>query len=477
MSAGRAQAGGRAPVAGLAVRRDLGRDDGAGTLEYLGVLTVAALLVGAVLVAIPSIDAGGRARTLACQVADAFSGGDGGGCGDEGGRSPADYVPPEQCVYVAEGAGWEGSIAVGVQLDGGGSWVIEQLGDGTFRLTRGSQVGVGAEVGVGFDVSWRDGDRRYGASASAGAAVTGVGSDAEVFLARDRAEADRILSAQMANDVKSGIVGDGNVVRDLFDSWFGTSDEERVRPVETFHSAGIEGEASANVLLGVAPAEAAVQGGVYAGWIERADGTRTDIWTASSEGGAMAAFPTGTDRYDPESMDDYAVATASYAGSAAIEVDRDAQGRPVALRTVTIGMGHADAGEVSSDPLSLPEYTETRVQMPLETAADRELAARIADGLGIWVEGVNDSTMGFGTPDTTFGLGDSFSSMTQAAKDRGYYWTQQYTMEKKVERGGTLDAKWVLEAGLSGSYEETERLGTGYQYWNGQDFVTRAGCQ
>ncbi|UZN02149.1 hypothetical protein [Cellulomonas sp. S1-8] len=459
------------------VRDTLQRDEGAGTVEYIGILTIGALLVTAVLVALPALDPAARARTLACQIADAFSGGDGGGCASSGERGPEDFIPPEQCVYIADGAGWQGSIAVGVQVDGGGTWLIEELGDETFRLTRGSEAGVGAEVGVGFDVSWQDGERQYGLGASAGAAGTLVGSDAEVFLAQDRDEVDRILAAQSTDDVKSGLLGDDSIARNLWDDLFGSAPEEHLEPVETIHAAGLEVNASAGALLGVAPAEAEVTGGIYVGWVERADGTRTDSWSAASDGTAMAAFPTGTDRYDPASMDDYQVATASYAGSASFEVDRDADGNPVAIRTVTVGMGHADTAEISGDDLTLPTYTETRVQMPLETAADRELAARIADGLGIHVAGINDDTLGFGSPDTLFGLGDSFASMAEEAKQRGHYWVQEYTQETTVDRGGNVDAKWVLEAGLSGSYYETARVGTGYEYWNGQDFVSRSGCQ
>lgn len=454
------------------------RDDrGSGTVENVGILTVCALLLVAVLLAFPVLDPESRARQLACVIANAFTGG-GETCGtpSPGERSPEDYVPPEQCVYQADGAGWQGSVAVGVQVDGGGSWLIEELGDESFRLTRMADGGVGAEVGAGFDVSWRDGYERWGLAANIGGTVIATGSEAEVYVARDRAEAERILGAKGTADVKSGVVGEDNVVRDLVDRLFSPSDEELLEPVERVYASGIEARASAGALVAVAPAEAGVVGGQYDGWVERADGTRTDVWNVASDGGAMAAYPTAQDRYDPELRDNYTVGMSAYSGSAAFEVDRDADGEPVAIRYVTTSMTVADNAEITGEELEKPEYTETRVQMPIESAADRALAARIADGLGIWVEGINDGSRGLSTPDKTFGLGTSFERMREQAKARGHYWIQDYTQVTTVDRGGTVDAKLLFEAGLSGGYYETERVGTGYRYWNGQHFVSRSGC-
>lgn len=453
------------------------RERGSGTLEYVGVLGVAAVLIGAVVISTTSIPVQGYVSTWSCRIMEAFGQG-GGGCGamTTADRAPEDWIPPDQCVIEADGSGWTGSIAAGVQADAGGDWLLEQLDDGTYRITAGVDAGLGAEVGIGFDVSWRDSERQYGLAASAGAAASVAGGSAEVYIASTLEEADRILNAKKSDTTKAAFVGDDNPVRDFVDWISGRAPEEDLAPVETVHSVGLQADLSANVLLGVAPAEASVTGGIYGGWIERADGTRTDVWTASSEGNAMAAFPIGTDRYDPESMDDYAVGTASYAGSASFEVDRDADGTPVAIRTTTVGMKHSYGGEISERPIHPQEFSETRVEMPLETRADRELAARIANGLGIRVEGINDSPDGWTPVGDTFRLGDSFTAMSDAAKERGYYWVQDYTMETLVDRGGNFDAAYILKAGLSGSYYEVERIGTGYRYWNGNEFVSRSGC-
>src|SRR5450759_2393144 len=112
------------------------RERGAATLEHLGVLAIAAILIAAVVIAVSNSGYGGRLQQALCEITS-LGQGDCGSTTTAHTRSPADYVPKEVCVVTADGA--TGSVKAGVLLTGGvnGDWLIETLADGTYRLTRG----------------------------------------------------------------------------------------------------------------------------------------------------------------------------------------------------------------------------------------------------------------------------------------------------------------------------------------------------
>ena len=57
-----------------------------------------------------------------------------------------------------------------VTFSTGEQWQVDQLSDGTFRVTRGTSNGVGAEVGIGFNVSATANGNDYGGALQAQAA-------------------------------------------------------------------------------------------------------------------------------------------------------------------------------------------------------------------------------------------------------------------------------------------------------------------
>ena len=144
-------------------RWSAGRSDaGAGTVEYVGIVTASALLVVALLAGFTRFSLGDRVTEALCELTNL--GGGGGACTSEPARSAQDYVPPPPCVVSGKGGAWQGSVAVGVQVEGGKTWFVESLGDDRYRLTRTGSVGAGVEGGLGFDASAVVNDNRYGAA-------------------------------------------------------------------------------------------------------------------------------------------------------------------------------------------------------------------------------------------------------------------------------------------------------------------------
>jgi len=435
---------------------------GASTLEVLGVTAAGVVLVVALVVAMVGFGLGDRVAATLCQLVPGAS------CaGPPTDRTAAERVPPEPCVVGGNGGAARGSVAVGVQIDGGYTWFVEELGDGKYRLTRTGEAGIGAEIGWGFDVSATVDDRRYGLALSAGAAATAALRNGEVYYASSDAEVQEILAAAMADDVKDSVVGDDWFGRDVVDWVTGASDKEQLTPDSTFIVAGVDVSGAAAATLATLDASADVQGGIYEGTTEYADGRTTDVFTAGSTGNAQASGLLGD-----HGVTDDVLAAASYAGGITVEVDRDKDGNPTAMRLVTLGSAHADV-DAWDNPGEAPSYTETTWQVPLDSTANRVVAGRLALGLGLAVPGVTDtlSPLDFGA----FNYGASWGDFQDLAKDEGYAWEQQYELDESTH-GGSFDAKWFLEAGLSGEYTGTNRTATSYTYWDGSGFVDRAGC-
>ncbi|MCC2335877.1 hypothetical protein [Cellulomonas wangsupingiae] len=458
--------------------RALQGDAGIGTLEYVGVITVAAVLIAAVVVSLTSMRPGDHAQAAMCRIMEAF--GQGGDCSTvPGGRAPGDYVPPEECVVSSNGREENGSITVVVTLDSGERWVIEQLGDGTYRLTRAADVGVGMGVGVGFDVSVTNDGQTYGVGATADASVSLVVGGGESYIAKSAEEAKRILDHKRNDDTKDFWFGDDNPLRDGVD-WVneelgGSNEFEQLDPDEWFVEGGVEGEASAgvNAIAGSVDAEAFLE--AYVGRTNRKDGTSTDYLRADMGiGGGLQGHgvtPTGNDIYQQFTLD----------GSmgAVMEVDRDEDGNPTAFRIRSVTSWDTVADESYSGPGGIdgdPSFTERVVEIPLDSAADRRLATRVMHAAGVpYYPGITDSVNVSQTVLDRFNPADLGRELGVAAADRGYIYEQTYTTGS-TEDGVNAQGKVGLELGLSAETIDSTRATTDYRYFDGTGMVDRAEC-
>ncbi|QAY63500.1 hypothetical protein ET495_09815 [Xylanimonas allomyrinae] len=457
------------PVPDHAARRVHAGERGAASIESLGAMTVAVVLVIALTVSFLAFDLGPKIAEQLCRIGAAVSGSSAAACGDD--RSPArsaeDYVPPAPCVVTGDGSAVNASVAVAVQVDMDTSFLVEQLNDGQMRITVQNSSGVGAEVGVGFDVSATVDDNRYGAAASAGATAGITSRMGDVYYASTPDEVDDVISALMTDATKDAIAGSSGPVRAVVDWGAGLFGADPREPDATFQVAGVDAAGSAAVTLVTMDASAAVEAGIYEGRTTYKDGRTTDVYTASASGSARASGLLGNGL----ETDDVS-AVASFSGTITVEIDRDEDDNPVAMRLVRNGMAAADVSAWSNEKVP-PRYTETTWQVPLDSTSDKQTAARVLWGLGIDAAGVNDS---LGPIDLSgLNYAASWQDLHDLAKADGYDWTQEYVSDSSTY-GGTFDAKWLLEAGLSGGYTTTSRSATGYTYWNGVEYVSRPAC-
>jgi hypothetical protein len=449
------------------VRRMRG-ERGAGTLENLGVVTIAAILVVAVLLAFAGFRYGDELAAALCRITAAISGGDGASCGTGAPeRSAEDYVPPAPCVVSGNGSSVSGSVAVGIQVGGGTTVWVEELGDGRFRVTKTDDSSVGVEGGFGFDVSAVVNDNRYGVAATAGGSINAAMRSGDVYYADDEGELEDIIWAETDDTLKDQLVGDDWFGRDAVDWVTEQVTGELAEPESTFVRAGVNAMGNAGATLITGDASAKVEAGIYEGTTTYRDGRTTDSFTASSSGSARASALLG----DGGVTDDVS-AVASYSGDLTVEVDRDADGNPTAMRIVTTGSGHADVSAWENEQED-PTYTQSTWQIPLDSEANSQTAARVLWGLGITSEGVTDTLDTFDFSGINYG--GSWGDFMDLAKSEGYTWNQDYELGS-ASYGGNFDAAWILKAGLSAEYSNLTREATGYTYWDGTEYVERAGC-
>ncbi|MCL3859925.1 hypothetical protein [Actinotalea sp. K2] len=453
------------------------RDRGVGTLEYVGIVAVAALLVAALVLGVTATRYQEHLQVALCEIISLGQGDCGAVAAQD--RAPEDYIPDTPCVVGSQGNDSNEKVTVVVTLESGERWAIDELGDGTYRLTRATDGSLGIGVGVGFDLSATIDSERFGAGAYANVSAAVAAGQGESYIATSPEQARHILGAKRQDEVKDLWFGDDNIVRDgadwLNEALGGSNDNERREPDEWFVEGGIElaGTAGVTAITGSADATATVD--AYLGRTERRDGTSTDYLRAEM---AINGGLTGWGA-DPDGTASYVQVTAEGAAGAVIEIDRDANGNPTTFRMTSILMGNA-TGEQSSSGASgisdAPEYTEQTLSFPLQTAADRELATRIMHGAGVpyypgVTEGVDVARIATDRLSPTSLSRDLFAS----ASERGHITTESYSLATG-ENSFNAMGKVGVELGLAGSSIDTTRTATGSQYWNGRAMVDRAGC-
>ena len=342
----------------------------------------------------------------------------------------------------------------------------EALGDGTYKLTRARSGGVGIGVGVGFDFSATVDSQTYGLGATAKANVALVGGGGESYIATSEEQARNILDQKRNDETKDSLVGDDNPVRDgvdwLNDKLGGSNKYEQLDPDEWFVEAGIEGEASAGAStpLGTVGAEAAIE--AYLGRTNRADGTSTDYLRAEmSIGGGMEGRGPNAQGYDT-----FINYTAEGSAGAVIEVDRDKDGNPVTFRIKSVLMGNATGDSSYSGPVEDdPEYTERTIDIPLDSAAGRQTAARVLQAAGVpYYPGITDSVdipqIAQDKLDPTT-LGRELGALAAA---RGHISEQTYTLgtsEDGFNAEGELGVQWACRTARSPAAGPRRTTGTG----------------
>jgi hypothetical protein len=458
---------------GILMRRTraLHGDSGAATLELTAMQVAVAVIVAAVIaVLIPNAPfLADQARYAFCIV---FSAGQG-DCAPPR-TTAAQHRPTEPCVIASSGHESEVAVSFVVTLSDGEKWQVDQLNDGTYRITRGDSSGIGVDAGVGFDVTVDVDDSSYGAAAHAGVSAKATFGSGEVYYAKNQDEVNKLLIAHTQDVLEDDTVGSSGPFRWVTDEVGDLVGVHHGLP--TPDAQYIEGgiSLSADAKASLATASASGEAGVTAvlGYLKSHDGSTTEYYQANLSGSAQASILGSNDQGSLQR------AKAGLGGNAEgdIEIDRDSKGNITAVRITSILAGELDAQGFNGASGGPSGYTEHTVELPVKTDSDKVIADNFLTAMGMpdiggfnLPPGLATQVIGLGT------LGSATDAFTTAAQNRGFITEQSYDHEDS-KNGGTFDAEAIAKAGGSVSFDTNSRAVTGGQYFDGTRMVPWTTC-
>ncbi len=343
-------------------------DRGQGSLELVGIVVLASILVlattGTIVQMSPQLKSEVSYRI--CQILNLAGGGE---CeAPDEPRSPEDRLPDTPCVVDSQQGSVEVTGAFVVSVTVGKQLLVEELSDGTFRVTEVDLGKVGVGVGPGIDVSVTLDGKKYGAVAIATADALLAGQTGRSWDAQDQDEVNDILRGLVAEQVLDSVApdlpgpsdiplvgglpiikdidGPPNPTRLLLEQLIGDLRE----PDSTFVEGGLEGNAAASISGITAGAGGEANLGVYLGAKQTKDG-----YTAYYRG------KVGASAFATLNADD---ASAGASGEALFAINLDEDGTPVSV-SVTAGYTlAADQGDLTSNTDD-QTYVQTTAEVPL----------------------------------------------------------------------------------------------------------------
>lgn len=402
------------------IRRAPSRDRGAGTLQWVAMMLIAAVIIVAIgRDTAPVKNMADSARRAICAVASLV----GIACDSGGDETPKD-PPTDPCVVSRAGGETSKGVSVVVDVGEGKGLLIEKLSNGQYKITEfdiaSVEASTGASIGGGVTVDdWR-------AGAALGASIGGgiVGESGKVWVV-DSKGAMISLAANIAatHALNSTIPHLGDLAR-----WVGdkTGVYDVPTPTSTYVGGGVTASASANVdgLLIVGGAEASAEVTEVLGVMQNSDGSKTTYA-----------------QVDMEASFNYSVLgltadTNTAAMVSRVEVTQDKAGTVTSMTYTLI------------DPVSGEELT---YKLPAKTDADRALISNFL---------VN--------PNAFF----------QAAKERGDVTRVTYNKDGNHEVTGFLTVNVEgLEIGLDAAFNSTNEAVQSAQYWDGSKWVDWEACR
>lgn len=391
-------------------------DDGQTTAEYLGMLAVVALLVGAIALANPNV---GGALADALRATICLITGD-----DCSAELANPWEPTSPCVRASSGGRGGAQVHVGViDLGGGTGFLIEEYADGTVHVTTYEEGSIGASTGAGGGLNVSTGGSSPGARAEAraGADVTQRNGQTVVFDDRDAAGQyvqDTMVSAGI-DALPPGISHGVSFGRGLIDRVTGhETPRGREESTQSTTSVSIDGEARAGVGPGSAITEGSL-GGAY----ERKTNAVTGHTTYSFD--LTGSLGSGAD----------VALTANLAiggdGQVGARLTVDEHGRPISFEATGEFGGRVDldladvdegvTGLIDELQLSADHTASTTVKAsltldltkdPAHTAAvesfltsvtNRDIGGAGRSGQDVWDAMVSDSTVSLTTYDSSDG--------------------------------------------------------------------------
>jgi hypothetical protein len=450
--------------------RDLRDERGAATLELTAMQVAVAVLVAAVIaVLIPNAPFfADETRYAFCLV---FGEGD---CHPQR-TSAAQHRPTEPCIITSSGQEGEVEVSFVVTLSNGEKFQVDQMSDGTYRVTRGTSEGVGVDAGVGFDVTATVDGSSYGAAASAGVGAKATFGAGQVYYATSMDDVNKLLAAHWQDVVEGETVGNSGPLHWLVNKGLGLfgDDHELPSPDAVYVEGGISLSADAKASLATASASGEAGATAILGYEKFKNGTTQEYYSANLSGSAQASILGSSE--DGSSLS-RAQAEAGGNAEGDIEIDRDKNGTITAVKITSVLAGDASATDGTGDPADAASYTERTVELPVRTDTDKVIADQFLSTMGMTDLG------GFNLPPSLAGtianlpnLAGATSAFATAAQDRGYITEQTYDHDDS-DNGGKFDAEAIAKVGGSVSYDTNSRTLTGGQYFDGTKMVPWNGC-
>lgn len=447
-------------------------DSGAATLELTAMQVAVAVIVAAVIaVLIPNAPfLGDQTRYAFCIV---FSAGQG-DCAPPR-TTAAQHRPTEPCILASSGQEGEVEVSFVVTLSNGEKFQVDQLSDGTYRVTRGTSGGVGVDAGVGFDVTATVDGSSYGAAASAGVGAKATFGAGQVYYAKNMNDVNKLLAAHWQDVVEGETVGNSGPVHWLVNqglSLFG-ADHELPTADAVYVEGGISLSADAKASLATASASGEAGATAVLGYEKFKNGSTQEYYAANLSGSAQASILSSSQ--DGSSIT-RAQAKAGGNAEGDIEIDRDKKGNITAVKITSILAGEASATDGTGDPADASSYTQRTVELPVKTDTDKVIADQFLSTMGMTDLG------GFNLPPGLAGaiihlpnLASATNAFATAAQARGYITEQTYDHDDS-DNGGKFDAEAIAKVGGEVTYDTNSRTLTGGQYFDGTKMVPWTGC-
>lgn len=450
------------------IRSTLG-EKGQATLETTGMLALAALLVLALVASMttgaPALAS--QARAAICKVVTLGQG----NCQAQSPQAIA-HQPPGPCVVNSQTTDTTVSVSFIVTGSEGQKYQVDQLSDGTYRVTDTSEGGASIGVGVGFDISGTWNNDKYGASAAANAHVGVQFNAGNVYTAKNNGDLQNLMGALLQNDVEDHVIG-GGPVRWLTDGVLSLTGNKKNPPPPTsvFVQGGVEAGAAANAtaLYDGAAANVSVAEGL--GYQKNTDGTTITYYQAQTSGSAQAQMLYG----DDTNAIKQAKANANGSASLLTQVTRDKNGKitSVTVKTVLAGQANATTDGYAGGNPAAAGYQQTTITLPIKDAQDASIANNLllSQGLALGGSMIYPPAAAVGAVTSV----PATLAFADAARDHGYVSQQDYAQQLH-NYGANFSASFLAKVGGSVAVNNTDLTATNAKYWDGTKFIPWPGC-
>lgn len=446
------------------------RDDGSASLDYVGIVTLVAAIIFALLLAAPVLR-----QALVAGVQKALCTAFGIGCDGSSSTKAMDELPPpeEPCETSSHSATAQLGLDV-FSLTTGRSATFTKVrtADGQWHVTVAGKGDAGLIVGVGLEGRLEFGDTAVGLGASTAASGSLVGEFGQTWDFASEKDADDFIHAAEIQTARNTVVDKVPVIGWLADTALGAFVDKwnPPEPTESYVAGGVSGEGTASVSTDVRRTGAEGAASKLVGRSTRQDGETTSYYQFEREASGEIE----------------AVASGSTQDTRLIAVTRSPEGEfsRLTLRGSGVDQGTATLGPDvtwNAERFGLPAFLESS----LPASADTDTRAWSAS-LDLNDPRVRDAATDFlaaaridlvlPVPITATDVVDANARIVDLLKDRGTISIIDYS-ENGANYGGGVVGALGIEFAFGADIGFEDAAVTSAQYWNGHQFVPWKECR